>query len=81
VDTYGLTSTCIDKEITMKYKVYGIMTASVLIGEYEAKTAEDALDMANDDTEADWYPSLCHQCAREIDMGDIYDTECGETSW
>lgn len=58
-----------------KYRVYGIMTASVVIGEYEADNEEDAIEKANKDPRANWHPSVCHMCSREIDLGDIDNTE------
>jgi hypothetical protein len=61
-----------------KYNVYGIMTASIFIGEYEAESQEEAEDMANRDSNANWMPSLCHQCSNEIDLGDVYKTEVEE---
>ncbi len=61
-----------------KYRVYGIMTASVLIGEYEAESEEEALDMADEDREANWNPTLCHRCADEVELGDVYDTQVEE---
>jgi len=62
----------------MKYHVYGIMSASVLLGEYEADSKEKAIEMAEQNSSADWYPSLCHQCARKVDLGDIQDIEANE---
>lgn len=55
----------------MKYSVYGIMNASVHIGDYEADSKEQAEEMANDDQDADWYPCLCHQCSTELEVDDI----------
>ena len=61
-----------------KYNVYGIMTASILIGTYEAENKEAAIDMANDDKMGNWNPSLCHHCAGEIDLSDINKTQTDE---
>jgi len=58
-----------------KYRVYAIATASWLLGEYEADDENEAKQMADDDNEADLYKSLCHQCADEIDLGDVWKTE------
>jgi len=57
-----------------KFMVSGIVNATVYLGTFEAATEEAALQMAMDDPEADWLPSLCHQCAGEIELGDIYET-------
>jgi len=54
------------------------MTASVLIGEYVAESEAEALDLANEDRQANWNPSICHQCSHEIDLGDVYDTQVEE---
>ena len=62
----------------MKYKVYGIMTACTVIGTYEADTREEAIEKSENDTEGNWYPSLCHQCARDVEIGEIYRTETDE---
>ena len=59
----------------MKYKVYGIMAASVFLGEYEAESPESAKDLADEDNEANWYPSLCYQCSQEVELEDIYETQ------
>jgi len=58
-----------------KYKVYGVMTTNVCLGEYEASSKADAITQADRDKEAPYWPSLCHQCATEIELGDIYDTQ------
>ena len=59
----------------MKYRVYGIMTASTVIGTYEADSKEQAIAKAEEDKEANWGPGLCHQCAGEVELGDIYETQ------
>ena len=61
-----------------KYIVYGVMTASVILGEYEAKNKEDAIKQAESNNSANWMPSLCHQCAREVELGDVYETQVNE---
>jgi hypothetical protein len=61
-----------------KYRVYGIISASKVIGTYEASSKEEAEDMANDDPNADWYVGLCYHCAHEVDIGDIYDINVEE---
>ena len=62
----------------MKYKVYGIMTASTVIGTYEAQTEEEATEKAENDPDGNYDPSLCHQCAHEVELGEIYKTEADE---
>ena len=62
-----------------KYKVYAIASATWEIGEYEADSPEEAEKMANEDDEAEWMKSLCHQCANEVELGDCYKTEISET--
>lgn len=51
-----------------KFTVIGIIGASAS-AEVEADTAEDAIDLA------DVSPSLCHQCAHEVEIGDPYQWE------
>lgn len=62
----------------MKFAVYGIMTASCLIGEYEANSAEEAQAKAEEDKDGNWYPSVCHQCSGEVSLGEIYETQAEE---
>ena len=57
------------------YKVYGILTGSVYLGEYEAENEDAAEEMANADKEANWMPSLCHQCSGEVEINDIYEVQ------
>lgn len=61
-----------------KYRVYGVMTASIVIGEYEADSKDAAIEMSGQDENANYYASLCHQCSSEIDLGDIYKEEAEE---
>lgn len=51
-----------------KYRVYGIWTASKVIGEYEADSQEEAEQMALNDNNN--HASLCHHCAHEIELSD-----------
>ena len=57
----------------MKFRVYGLMTASKYLGEYEAESKEEALRMLEEDDDTDYYPNLCHHCAKELDIGEVYD--------
>jgi len=57
-----------------KYSVYGEGTFSIHIGDYEAKNEAEACGKADFDQQANWYPSLCHQCSREIELSDIEET-------
>ena len=61
-----------------RYRVFGILSASVVVGEYEANSPEEAKALADKDQNANWMPSLCHQCAKEVDLGDICETEAEE---
>ena len=54
-----------------KYRVAGIISASVELGVYEADSPEEAEEMADDSD--NWNPSLCHHCAHEVDLGDVYE--------
>lgn len=62
--------------MSKRFRVYAIMTASKFLGEYEAETASEASDMA--EKEADVWVSLCHQCAGEVDLGDVHDFQVEE---
>ena len=59
-----------------KFSVYALYTASRHIGEFVAETADEAEVLA--DKEGDFSVSICHQCSREIDIGDCYKTEVEE---
>lgn len=57
-----------------KWNVSLAFGASKFVAGVEAETKEEAIEKA---LESDGYASLCHHCAREIDIGDpIYD-DCG----
>lgn len=62
-----------------KYRVVGILSASVTLGTYEADSKEKAILMAEDDGQANWNPSLCHYCSKSgIELGDIYELDADE---
>lgn len=46
----------------MKYRVGGAVHASTYIGEFEASTPEQAIEMAYEEAGI----SLCHECSREV---------------
>ena len=48
-----------------KYKVYGIVTGSKYIGEFEAESPEEAQELAAESDKV--YVSICHQCSDECD--------------
>ena len=58
-----------------KYCVYGLVAASVVLGEYEADSENAAIRLAEEDPDADWYPTICHQCSDVVEVGDIYETK------
>jgi hypothetical protein len=51
-----------------KYRVYGIWTASKLLGVFEAANPVEAEDMAAESKSN--YASLCHQCSGEVELND-----------
>lgn len=62
-----------------KYYVYGAVSASKFIGEFEANSAEEAEQMAWDSGEV--YASVCHQCSDDVsdpEITEIYVEEVGE---
>lgn len=63
-----------------KYRVYGLVSATVDLGEYEAESKEDAEKMAEENTDVDWSPTLCHHCANDLDVGDVYEVHVEECS-
>ncbi len=50
------------------YRVYGLWTASKVIGEFEANSEEEAIAMAEDSDGA--HASLCWECSREVELSD-----------
>lgn len=59
-----------------KFHVTAMIAASKYIGVFDAETAEAAKKMAED--EADCYVNICHQCAKEIEIGEVYDFDMDE---
>lgn len=62
----------------MKFRVYGVASASTLIGIYEAESAKEAENIAANDSGADVDMGLCYHCARKVEIGDIYEYEADE---
>lgn len=60
------------------YRIYALMTASKFLGEFEAESEAEAREMAED--QADFHVSICHQCSRQIEIGDVHDVDCEEVS-
>lgn len=59
-----------DKGMEMKkYAVYGVMTGSKFLGEFEANSPEEAQEMAANSEENS--VCLCHQCSDEIELNDF----------
>ena len=54
-----------------RYRVIGSAWINTIIGEYEADSEQQAIDMALSDPDADDSIRLCHQCA----IYDVGDTE------
>lgn len=64
-----------------KYRVVGILSASVGLGVYEANSKDEAISMAENDDKANWNPQLCHYCAKSgIELGDVYEIDADEIS-
>ena len=53
-----------------KWDVYGKVSATKYLGQYEAETAERAEEMA---MEANGHVSVCHQCANEVSDPEIHE--------
>ena len=51
------------------------MTASVHLGDYEAESEEAAAELAENDSKADWIPTLCYQCASDVELSEVHDVQ------
>ncbi len=58
-----------------KYRVYGKITASKYLGEYEADSADEAEEMAIDEHGS---ITLCHQCSGECADPEIHECDVEE---
>ena len=58
-----------------KWKVFGVVTGTKYLGEFEAATAEEAEQMAINDN---GHVSLCHQCADECEDPEIHTCDVTE---
>ena len=61
-----------------KFRVIGLVSASIDLGVYEAETKEEAIDMAYDNDNTNFHPTVCTHCSKEIEIGNIYDEEVYE---
>lgn len=55
----------LNKEPLRRYRITAAVTGSKYCGEVEARTREEAIEIA--EKELDYSPSLCHQCAEECE--------------
>lgn len=53
-----------------KYSVIGVVTGSKYLGEFEASSPEEAIEMALASDGA--YVSICHSCSGECDSPEIH---------
>lgn len=58
------------------WNVYGVVTGSKYLGEYQAETKEEAEDMALRDNGGG--VSLCHRCSTHIDDPAVESAEAEE---
>ena len=49
-----------------KFEVYGLLTGSKYLGEFEAATEAEAIEMAL--ASGKNHVSLCHQCSHDFDL-------------
>lgn len=56
-----------------KYRLYALTTGSKLLGEVEAESEEKAQELGWNRDEC--FFSLCHQCAREAELGDVEEIQ------
>ena len=61
-----------------KFRVLGILSASVDLGVYEAESKEDAIEQAYANPEANLKPTLCCKCSHDVELTDIYREEVFE---
>lgn len=59
-----------------KFRVVGKVSASKYLGEFEAETEEEAIELALNSDEA--CICLCHQCSPEAENPEIHDAEAEE---
>lgn len=52
-----------------KFRVFGVVTGTKYLGEFEAETKEQAEEMALNSGAN--YVSQCHQCTEEFELNDI----------
>ena len=58
-----------------RYRVFGNYIFSKVLGEYEAESEEEAIEMALEEAEPD--AVLCAQCSREfVDSGTLDEESC-----
>ena len=58
-----------------RYRVFGNYIFSKVLGEYEAESEEEAIEMALEEAEPD--AVLCSQCSREfVDSGTLDEESC-----
>jgi hypothetical protein len=50
-----------------RFNVYAPIHGTKYLGTYDAETAEEAIEKAEQDQEADTDVSVCHQCSRKVD--------------
>ncbi len=60
------------------FRVCGVVTGSKYLGEFRAKTAEEAVEMALDSDAA--YVGLCHQCAEECEDPEVSSATADEVT-
>ena len=54
-----------------KYMIYGRVTGLKVLGGVEAESLEAAQEKAYTSFEEEIHISLCHQCAREVELDEI----------
>ena len=54
-----------------KYSIQGIVSADKHLGVIEASNAKEAIEKAWGELDTGT-PNVCHQCSREMNIGDVY---------
>ena len=59
------------------YRVFGLISATAYLGDVEAESIEEAREAAYELASPH---SLCHECSRKLDIGDIYEVQVEEAT-
>ena len=61
-----------------KFAIYGKVVGTKYLGEFEAKSAEDAITQA--EANSDTYVALCHQCSSQCEDPEVVEMTAEKAS-